>query len=205
MAFLYSEWPKQINYSLDNLLFQSCAICTTPVGLCHSQDKSSIARALKLSYKNFLWAEIWQNVAQWKKEAKGISLKIEASKRTWEPLGGQQFVKLFSLALWYKQKRGLGPHWRDMTARLQLLREAPPLPRFGKTGQWPKCHCEWKRSQIGKDEAGWNMWQAVLPQVITLSKSHPRRWVTLLNLNSACLNLTYIPLLLLFPTCCLHI
>lgn len=100
MAFLYSEWPKQINYSLDNLLFQSCAICATPVGLCHSQDKSSIARALKLSYKNFLWAEIRQNVAQWKKEAKGISLKIEVSKRTWEPLGGQQFVKLFSLALW---------------------------------------------------------------------------------------------------------
>lgn len=67
MAFLYSEWPKQINYSLDNLLFQSCAICATPVGLCHSQDKSSIARPLKLSYKNFLWAEIWQNVAQWKR------------------------------------------------------------------------------------------------------------------------------------------
>lgn len=35
-----------------------------------------------------------------KKEAKGISLKIEVSKRTWEPLGGQLFVKLFSLALW---------------------------------------------------------------------------------------------------------
>lgn len=33
-----------------------------------------------------------------------------------------------------KQKRGWRPHWRDMTASLQLLREAPSLPRFGKTG-----------------------------------------------------------------------
>lgn len=91
-----------------------------------------------------------------------------------------------------KQKRRWGPHWRGMTACLQLLREAPSLPRFGKTGQWPKCHCKWRRSQTGKDEAGWNMRQAAQPQVITLSKSHLRSWVTLLNLNSACLNLTYI-------------
>lgn len=92
-----------------------------------------------------------------------------------------------------KQKRGWGLHWRDLTACLQFLREAPSLPRFEKTGQWPKCHCEWGRSQIGKDEAGWNMTHAAQPQVITLSKGHPRSWVTLLNSNSTSLNPTYIP------------
>lgn len=92
-----------------------------------------------------------------------------------------------------KQKREWGPHWRDMTACLQFLREAPSLTRFGKIGQWPKCHCEWRRSQIGDEKSGWNMRQAAQPRVIPLSKSNPRSWVTLPNLNSACLNLTYIP------------
>lgn len=101
----------------------------------------------------------------------------------------------FSASQSGRRKRGWGPGWRDTPIdRLQLLRDAPSLPRFGEMGQWPNCHCEWGRSWRGKDEAGWNMWHAAQPQAIPLSEGHPRGWVTLLSLNSACLNPTYVPI-----------
>lgn len=92
-----------------------------------------------------------------------------------------------------RQKRGWGPGRRDTIARRQFPRDASSLPRVGEIGQWPNCHEEWGRSRRGKDEAGRKMRHAAQPLVIPLLEGRPRSRVTLQRLNSASLNLTYIP------------
>lgn len=92
-----------------------------------------------------------------------------------------------------KQKRGWRPRWRDMTACLQLLWEAFHCQGLGKQDSGQHVPVHEGGLKLGRIRQAEICNIGAQPQVITLSKSNPRSWVTLLNLNSACLNLTYIP------------